>query len=89
MAVLNATTNFGFRHLEGTDDATYNSINALVTDIDTELYAKVAIPGMVMLFQGTIGAGSTWEALSGAALTAVETSIGSAPAGFQWIKKKA
>jgi hypothetical protein len=89
MPVNNATSNFGLMHLDGSDTAGYNSINALITDIDNELYARVAVPGMIMLFQGAIGDNPSWEELSGADLTAIEGAIGVAPAGFQWIKKKA
>lgn len=88
MPINDATTNFKLMHLSGSDIAGHNSINGLITDIDSELYARVAIPGMIMLFQGTIGPNSGWEALSGTDLTDVETAIGIAPSGFQWIKKK-
>jgi hypothetical protein len=44
-----ATSNYGFTLLTGADTAGYNSINTLITSIDTSLYARVAVPGMIML----------------------------------------
>lgn len=77
-----ATNNFKFMHLEGSDIAGYNSINALITDIDNELYARVAVPGMIMIFQGTTpptGWTDYTSSMSGSGLTL--------PAGHIWIRK--
>lgn len=51
--INDATSNFKFKNLEGSDEAGYNTINELITDIDNELYARVAVPGMVMLYDTT------------------------------------
>jgi hypothetical protein len=56
MAINDATANFRLMHLEGSDTAGYNSINALITDIDNELYARVAVPGMVIMWRTAAGA---------------------------------
>ena len=89
MPINNATLNFGFMHLDGDDTASHNGINALITDIDTEIYARVAVPGMMMLFYG--GAAPTgWAALSGATTptaTDMNTAFGTPPSGVIWIKK--
>jgi hypothetical protein len=45
-----ATNNFGFLELSGSNTAGYNSINALITSIDNELYDRVAKPGMIMMW---------------------------------------
>lgn len=45
-----ATDNFGFLELTGSNTAGYNSINALITSIDNELYNRVAKPGMIMMW---------------------------------------
>jgi hypothetical protein len=79
MTINNATTNFGLMHLEGSDTAGHNSINALITDIDNELYAKVAVPNMIMIFQGVV-APSGWTIVSPAGFPSI-------PAGYVWIKK--
>lgn len=45
-----ATNKFNFLQLAGTDTAGYNSINALITDIDNKIYDRVAKPGMIMMW---------------------------------------
>jgi len=50
-----ATSNFSFLQLSGSDTAGYNSINALITDIDNKVYARVAVPGMVILWRTAAG----------------------------------
>lgn len=45
-----ATSNFSFLQLAGSDIAGHNSINALITSIDTQLYNRVAKPGMIMMW---------------------------------------
>ena len=82
MPVNNATANFGLMHLEGSDIAGYNSINGLITDIDNELYARVAVPGMIMIFQGATpptGWTDYTSSMSSSGLTL--------PAGHIWIRK--
>jgi hypothetical protein len=79
-----ATSNFALLQLSGSDTAGYNSINSLITDIDNKLYARVAVPGMIMVFQG--GAAPTgWadytSSMSGSGVTL--------PAGHIWIRKSA
>lgn len=89
MAIPNATSHFSLRHLEGSDTAGYNEINALVTDIDNELYARVAVPGMIMLFQGG-AAPSGWTELTPSTSptsTDMNSALGTPPSGLMWIKK--
>jgi hypothetical protein len=82
-----ATSNFGFTLLQGSDKAGYNSINSLVTSIDNAVYAKVAIPGMIMMWNPS-GGGS----LSGSGWTDVTTTLVSAgfpalPGSYKYIQK--
>lgn len=64
MPINDATPNFSFMHLEGSDLASHNSINALITDVDAELYARVAVPGMIMVWDTGVGvAPSGWTDL--------------------------
>lgn len=84
MAIADATANFGFRHLEGSDTAGHNSINALITDIDNELYAKVAVPGMVIMWRSAAGAvPSGWTDVTSTLTSAGAASI----TGYQYIEK--
>ena len=79
-----ATNNFKFMHLEGSDIAGYNSINALITDIDNELYAKVAVPGMVIMWRTSAGAvPSGWTDVTSTLTSAGAASI----TGYQYIEK--
>lgn len=84
-----ATNNFGFLQLAGTDTAGYNSINALITDIDNKIYQRVAVPGMIMLWAGAaVPAG--WEELTASTtptLSAMNTALGTPPGTVKWIKK--
>lgn len=50
-----ATSNFNFTLLSGSDIAGYNSINTLITSIDTSLYTRVAKPGMIMVHDTSVG----------------------------------
>jgi hypothetical protein len=60
-----ATTNYNFLQLNGSDTAGYNSINALITDIDNKLYTRVAVPGMIVLWDTSSGAVPTgWSSLT-------------------------
>jgi hypothetical protein len=70
-----ATSNFAFLQLSGSDTAGYNSINALVTDIDNKLYAKVAVPGMISILNTSITAAATMVANGW-------TDLGQSPAGL-------
>lgn len=87
--LIDATTNFKFNQLQGSDEAGYNTINSLITDIDNELYARVAVPGMVMLLDTTVTTTATiatrgWTVLGqnpGAPLTDLTGS------NYTWIKK--
>lgn len=49
-----ATNNFNLLQLSGSDTAGYNSINALITDIDNKLYARVAAPGMISILNTAV-----------------------------------
>lgn len=84
-----ATNNFDFLQLNGADTAGYNSINSLITDIDNKLYARVAVPGMIMLWaSGTVPTG--WEELSASTtptLSDMNTALGTPPGSVKWIKK--
>lgn len=60
-----ATSNFNFLQLAGSDTAGYNSINALITDIDNKVYARVAVPGMIIIWDTSSGAVPTgWTSLT-------------------------
>jgi len=86
-----ATSNFGFKNLEGSDEAGYNTINELITDIDNELYERVAVPGMVMLWN-TAG-GSAPEGWSNVGTPPANPGFGlpdvSATGTYIWIQKDA
>jgi hypothetical protein len=79
-----ATNNFSFLQLSGSDTAGYNSINSLITDIDNKLYARVAVPGMVMLWRTAAGAVPTgWTDV-----TSTLTGAGAASVtGYKYIEK--
>ena len=86
-----ATTNYGFTLLTGADTAGYNSINTLITSIDTSLYARVAVPGMIML-NATATVPTGWAALSASTsptLSAMNTAFGTPPGTVTWIMKSA
>jgi hypothetical protein len=79
-----ATSNYGFDLLTGSSKAGWNSINSLITSIDNQLYARVAVPGMIVIWDTTAGSVPTgW--------TDVTTTLGTAgfatPAGYKYIKK--
>jgi hypothetical protein len=79
-----ATNNFSFLELSGSDKAGYNSINALITDIDNKLYARVAVPGMVTLWRSAAGAVPTgWTDVTSTLVAAGAASI----TGYQYIEK--
>jgi hypothetical protein len=84
-----ATSNFAFTQLTGSDTAGYNSINGLITDIDNKLYARVAVPGMIMLWAtGTVPTG--WVALSASTtptLASMNAALGTPPGSVVWIMK--
>jgi hypothetical protein len=50
-----ATAKFDLKLLAGSDTAGYNSINGLITDIDNKLDTKVAIKGMIMVWDSSAG----------------------------------
>jgi len=89
--INDATTHFAFKHLEGSDEAGYNTINELITDIDNELYDRVAVPGMIMLWAtGTAPTGwSELTALTTPTLNDMNTAFGTPPGSVKWIKKDA
>jgi hypothetical protein len=70
-----ATNNFSFLELSGSNRAGYNSINALITDIDNKLYAKVAAPGMISILNTSITSAATMAANGW-------TDLGQSPAGL-------
>lgn len=79
-----ATNNFSFLQLAGTDTAGYNSINALITDIDNKIYQRVAVPGMVILWRTAAGAVPTgWTDVTSTLTTAGAASI----TGYKYIEK--
>lgn len=79
-----ATSNFSLLQLSGSDTAGYNSINSLITDIDNKLYARVAVPGMVMLWRSAAGAVPTgWTDVTSTLTSAGAASI----TGYQYIEK--
>jgi hypothetical protein len=84
MPINDATTHFKFMHLEGSDLASHNSINALITDIDDELYQRVAVPGMITVWNSVVTVPDGW------------TNLGNTPTGlpalvlpYVWIEKAA
>lgn len=82
-----ATSNFNLLQLSGSDTAGYNSINALITDIDNKLYARVAVPGMIIIWQSAAGAVPTgWQELTSSTTPTLAT-MPSLSAGLKWIKK--
>ena len=86
-----ATTNYGFTLLTGADTAGYNSINTLITSIDTSLYTRVAVPGMIML-KATATVPTGWVALSASTtptLSDMNTAFGTPPGTVTWIMKSA
>ena len=86
-----ATTHFNFTLLSGSDIAGYNSINNLITSIDTNLYSRATVPGMLMLYKGT-SAPTGWTALStltSPTLAEMSSAIGTPPTGVLWIMKDA
>ena len=79
-----ATNNFGFLQLAGTDTAGYNSINALITDIDNKVYQRVAVPGMVILWRTAAGSVPTgWTDVTSTLTTAGAAAI----TGYKYIEK--
>jgi hypothetical protein len=79
-----ATSNFSFLQLAGSDTAGYNSINALITDIDNKVYARVAVPGMVTLWKTSAGAVPTgWTDVTSTLTAAGAASI----TGYKYIEK--
>ena len=86
-----ATPNYGFTLLTGADTAGYNSINTLITSIDTSLYARVAVPGMIML-NATATVPMGWVALSASTtptLADMNAAFGTPPGVVTWIMKSA
>jgi hypothetical protein len=75
MPVSNATSNFKFNHIDGNDQAGYNSINGLITDIDAELYARVCVPGMVTILNTSVTSAATMVSNGW-------TNLGASPAGL-------
>ena len=87
MPINNATPNLGFNHIDGNDTAGHNSINGLITDIDTKIGDRVAEEGMVIIFDSTTlspaGPPSGWSDF-----TSSMTSSGvTLPSGYIWIRK--
>ena len=81
-----ATNNFSFLHLNGSDIAGFNSINALITDIDTKLDTRVTEPGMVMMWRTAAGSIPTgWTDVTAALTSAGAASI----TGYKYIEKDA
>jgi len=83
------TQYFNFLQLSGTETAGYNSINALITNIDTRIRERVAVPGMVILWDG-VAVPSGWEALTAntaPTLTQMNTALGTPPNNMLWIRK--
>jgi hypothetical protein len=74
-----ATSNFGFTLLSGSDQAGYNSINTLITSVDVQLYSRIAKPGMIMVFDTSVGSVPTgWNnlgtSISGSGLPTLNSS---------------
>lgn len=68
-----ATSNFNFLELDGNDRAGYNSINALIVDIDNKLDERVAMPNMIIIWDTADGAvPNGWNSL-GATVTGLPT----------------
>lgn len=68
-----ATSKFNLLQLSGSDIAGYNTINALITDIDNKLYSRVAVPGMTMIWDTADGSVPTgWTSL-GTTVTGLPT----------------
>lgn len=79
-----ATSKFSFLQLSGEDIAGYNSINALITDIDNKVYARVAVPGMVTLWRTAAGSVPTgWSDVTSTLTAAGAASI----TGYKYIEK--
>lgn len=82
--MADTTSHFGFTKLSGTDQAGYNSINTLITSIDNEVYARVAVPGMVIMWDTTAGsAPSGWTDVTSTLTAAGAASV----TGYLYIRK--
>ena len=75
-----ATSKFNFLELTGNDPAGYNSINSLITDIDTKLYARAIFPGMIVAFDGATDIPIGWAVVTGNGLPTLTGS-------YKWIRK--
>jgi hypothetical protein len=75
-----ATTNYNFLQLNGSDTAGYNSINALITDIDNKLYSRAVFSGMIVAFNGSYANPTGWSDISGSGLPTLSGS-------YKWIVK--
>lgn len=82
-----ATTNYGFTLLSGSDQAGYNSINTLITSIDNNLYTRVAVPGMIMVFDTSVGSAPTGWTNKGVSISGSGLPTLSSP--YVYIKKDA
>lgn len=79
-----ATSNFSFLQLTGANTAGYNSINSLITDIDNKLYARVAVPGMVIMWRSAAGSVPTgWTDVTSTLTAAGAASV----TGYKYIEK--
>lgn len=79
MPILNQTSNFKFSHIDGDDPGGFNSINAIITNIDTRLYERAIMQNMIVAYQGA--APPTGWALVSA------TPMPTLPSGHIWIRK--
>lgn len=82
-----ATSNFGFDLLAGSDKAGYNSINGLITSIDNAVYAKVAIPGMIVMWDPSGGGSLVGSGWTDVTTTLVTAGFPSLPGTYKYIQK--
>lgn len=77
------TTNFSITLLNGSDTAGYSSINTIIQSIDTALYTKTNVIGMIMIFDTSLGTVPTnWTNLTNT-VAGLPTLSGT----YVWIKK--
>ncbi len=89
MPQINATSNFKFNHIDGNDQAGYNSINGLITDIDQELYARVSVPGMILILDTNVTTTATMIAKGWTILGPTPPGLPALSSPYTYIQKAA
>ena len=62
------TTNFSITLLNGSDTAGYSSINTIIQSIDTALFRKTNVMGMVMIYDDVATIPAGWVPLTAVTL---------------------